>query len=100
MFEPLLRRIAEQDSRFEHMHDYLQRHIELDGTDHGPKAEALLNTVCRTPKQRLAAQQVAIRVLQARLQFWDHLTDVLDAAADDDAHCAHTAAPALGRSDG
>ena len=99
MFEPLLRRIAEQDARFEHMHDYLQRHIELDGTDHGPKAEALLNTVCRTPKQRLAAQQVAIRVLRARLHFWDHLTEVLDAAADDARH-EGTVAQALSRSNG
>ena len=85
MFEPLLRRVAEQDERFAPMHYYLQRHIELDGSDHGPKAQAMLDTVCGTPAQRSMAQRVAVRVLQARLRLWDSIADSIDAAVNDDA---------------
>ena len=83
MFEPLLRCVAEQDSRFAPMHYYLQRHIELDGSDHGPKAQAMLDTVCSTPAQRLMAQQTAVRVLHARLRLWDSIADSIDAGVDE-----------------
>ncbi len=82
MFAPLLGCVAQQDKRFAPMHYYLQRHIELDGSDHGPKAQAMLDTVCGTPAQQLMARQAAVRVLHARLRLWDSIADNIDAAVD------------------
>ena len=81
MFEPLLGRVAAQDKRFARLHHYLQRHIDLDGTDHGPKARALLDRVCTSPAQLMAAQNAAIRVLRARLRLWDSIADGVEALA-------------------
>ncbi|MDB5384579.1 MAG: hypothetical protein JWM11_225 [Planctomycetaceae bacterium] len=51
---------------------YLQRHIELDGGEHGPMAAKLIGALCGdTESNWKAASDAAVAALSARLEFWD-----------------------------
>jgi hypothetical protein len=50
---------------------YLERHIELDGDEHGPKALAMVNHLCTTPEHWTEAAETAAHALQARISLWD-----------------------------
>ncbi len=53
---------------------YLERHIELDGDDHGPMAMRLLDIICgEDPQAWQAAEDAAIRALSARISLWDSI---------------------------
>ena len=50
---------------------YLERHIELDGDDHGPMALEMMRQLCTGPEQWEQARESAVAALEARLAFWD-----------------------------
>jgi len=51
---------------------YLERHVELDGDEHGPMAAALLAEVCGDDDDAwLAAESAAHASLSARIALWD-----------------------------
>ena len=57
---------------------YLERHIGLDGEEHGPMANRLLSSLCGSDESRWhAAEQSAVDSLQARRQFWDAIDDTI-----------------------
>lgn len=50
---------------------YLQRHIDLDGKDHGPHAIALVNGVCGDdPEKWKQATDAVKKALKARTELW------------------------------
>jgi hypothetical protein len=58
---------------------YLDRHIELDGGDHGPSAELLVQEICQDdPAQWMAAENAAVQSLESRLVLWDGVCQELD----------------------
>lgn len=51
---------------------YLDRHIALDGDEHGPMAQQLVRRICGADESRwLQAEEAAVRSLEARLDLWD-----------------------------
>ncbi len=57
---------------------YLERHIEVDGEDHGPLSRAMVQDLCGDdPAQWEAAAQAAEDAIRARIQLWDGLLDTL-----------------------
>ena len=59
--------------------DYLERHIEIDGGDHGPMTMAMVTELCgNDPLKWEACADVVNRSLKARAAMW---TGVLDSAA-------------------
>ena len=51
---------------------YLDRHIGLDGDEHGPMANRLLLSLCGSDESRWqVAEQAAVDSLEARRAFWD-----------------------------
>ena len=51
---------------------YLERHIELDGGDHGPLALKLISDLCGEDNQKWKeVEDVAIDCLIARKKLWD-----------------------------
>lgn len=50
---------------------YLERHVELDGDEHGPKALQMMRHLCPTPKHWSEAAETAALALQARLALWN-----------------------------
>jgi hypothetical protein len=52
-------------------HYYLQRHIEVDGEEHGPAAIQLVETLCEhDPVHIHEAEQAALEALEARIRLW------------------------------
>ena len=75
MFTQLVRRLADADpSRFGRFAYYLERHISLDGNEHGPAARRLVERLAATPKLAAEAQETARQCLEARLALWDEIT--------------------------
>jgi len=78
MFTQLVRRLADADpSRFGRFAYYLERHISLDGNEHGPAARRLVERLAATPKLAAEAQETARQCLEARLALWDEITHEL-----------------------
>jgi len=57
---------------------YLDRHIEVDGEEHGPMALQMIAELCGTDPQRWQeAEQAAIAAIEARLTLWDGILATL-----------------------
>jgi len=57
---------------------YLERHIGLDGEEHGPMANRLLLSLCGSDEARWQiAEQAAVDCLDARQRLWDGICDVI-----------------------
>lgn len=56
---------------------YMQRHIELDGDEHGGMARELTAGLCATPAQKSRAIATAVRALEARATLWDAVLDAI-----------------------
>ena len=59
---------------------YLERHIEVDGGDHGPKALKCLNELTQSEKQKQDAEAMALKSLDMRQELWDFILDEILAA--------------------
>ena len=57
---------------------YLERHIELDGDEHGPMAEQLLMRLCGSdPQKWKEAEASAARALKARHGMWESVAKTI-----------------------
>lgn len=57
---------------------YLDRHIELDGDEHGEMGRQMVNLLCEGDTHRQQeATQAAVAALQSRTQFWDGISAAL-----------------------
>ena len=66
---------------------YLERHIGLDGDEHGPMANRLLQSLCGSDKSRWqVAEQAAVECLEARQLLWDGICDAIRAKKTPAAH--------------
>ncbi len=81
MFEGLTRAAAASDSqRWGPFLYYLQRHIEIDGGEHGPMSKRLVAlAVDGDPVKRREALEAAKLALTARLRLWDATLPLLNA---------------------
>ena len=72
MFSAMVRELdAQEPGRVALLRYYLDRHIELDGDEHGPMALEMVRNLCRTPEQWAEALEAARAALEARLALWD-----------------------------
>ena len=77
--------IRDQDERLsgrlEIFRWYLDRHIEVDGEEHGPMSLRMVSGLCAAdPRKWEQAESAAIEALQARLDLWDGILHSLSAA--------------------
>lgn len=72
MFQALVDELQQTGHAVDKLLYYLNRHIELDGDEHGPLAEKLLLHLCGNDSDKLnEAYQTAERSLQSRIRLWD-----------------------------
>jgi hypothetical protein len=66
------------DARLNEFKYYLERHIGLDGEEHGPMANRLLKSLCGTDEDRWeVAEKAAVGSLEARRALWDGIYEVM-----------------------
>lgn len=71
---------TEHPGAFDGLREYLVRHIELDGDEHGPAAENMISLLCGTDQQCWDdAYRGAVQALTARIEFWDDILACIDA---------------------
>ncbi|KPM52250.1 heme oxygenase [Frankia sp. CcI49] len=71
--------ISNNEIRLRTFHDYLARHIEVDGEQHTPMAMQMLADLCGEDDARWSeCVAVTRRALRARLQLWDGIAAALD----------------------
>lgn len=81
MFRQLVAGLAQNHPGLQLFQIYLQRHIELDGDEHGPLAWRMLEQLCaQTPEGWAEALDAAERAFAARLRLWDGLLARIQAA--------------------
>ena len=58
---------------------YLERHIELDGGEHGPLALELISNLCGEDKKKWEeVEETAKDCLKARVQLWDAILEEIN----------------------
>jgi len=62
---------------------YLERHIELDGGEHGPLAFQLISDLCGEDEQKWKdVEETAITCLIAREKLWDAILEAINGLKD------------------
>jgi hypothetical protein len=81
MFLGILARLEMQGLPCPSLRGYLQRHVDLDGSDHGPRAEQMLARLCQGNKVMIVeAQAAALVALHARERLWEAIVSQIQAA--------------------
>ena len=66
---------------------YLDRHIHLDGDEHGPASVRLIETLCENdPVHIHEAEQAALRAIDARIRLWDDVLNIIKNEKDEWRH--------------
>ncbi|MEM7203936.1 MAG: DUF3050 domain-containing protein [Planctomycetota bacterium] len=74
MFTPMLQRLARQGTSCAVFASYLERHIEVDGGEHGEHGRELVERLCGAdPALRERGEQAAAVALEARRVLWDRV---------------------------
>lgn len=78
MFTRLLTQLNISKLEAPKFHYYLQRHIEVDGDEHGPMSERLVEYFCDDDPVKIhEAEQAAISAIQARIEFFNDIEGAL-----------------------
>jgi len=74
MFKGLLSQLNINSLEAPRFHYYLERHIEVDGGDHGPMSEKLVEYfIGDDPIKAIEAEDAACNAIEARIRFFDQI---------------------------
>ncbi len=78
MFKNLLQQLDLTELECPRFHYYLERHIEVDGDEHGPASLMLVENICNGDRVAIhEARSAAEEAIEARIQFWDSVAELI-----------------------
>ena len=66
------------NNSYRSMKYYLERHIEIDGDEHGPLSLKMIDELCDTDKKTMEAEEVARESIAQRIKLWDAIASALE----------------------
>ena len=80
MFIAMVKNLRKEGVPLKHLIYYLDRHIEVDGDEHGPMALQMIEELCQGDPQKITEAIAAAKTaLEMRIKLWDGILAQLTA---------------------
>ncbi len=78
MFIEILEKADPNKSKYPKFSYYLDRHIELDGDEHGPLSLKMIEELCGSDSKKWEdVNEISQQALKARIKLWDGITETI-----------------------